>query len=244
MSNPLNPLIVQGDHTVLLEVDNPLYEEARDALARFAELVKSPEHIHTYRLTPLSIWNACAVGENADGIMAALGRLTKYPLPAHIAASVTDFAGRYGALKLTRSESSLELAARDLPLAEELAHQKSLDGLLLGRVGPCAFAVAPPDRGRLKQALIKLGYPTEDLAGYTVGDPFAIGLRAVALTGAGFALRDYQADAAACFFGGGGVRCKKLESPGIFLRKSGGVGSRTFIAPTPGRELIFRRHFC
>ncbi|MFA7232911.1 MAG: DNA repair helicase XPB [Terrimicrobiaceae bacterium] len=205
-SNPLNPLIVQGDHTVLLEVDNPLYEEARDALARFAELVKSPEHIHTYRLTPLSIWNACAVGENAAGIMDALERLTKYPLPAHIAASVTDFAGRYGALKLTRPGSSLVLTARDLPLAEELAHQKSLDALLRERLDSVSFAVEPPDRGRLKQALIKLGYPTEDLAGYAVGDPLAVSLRALTLSGAGFALRDYQAAAAACFFGGGGAR--------------------------------------
>jgi len=115
-SNPLNPPIVQGDHTVLLKVDNPRYVEARDALARFAELVKSPEHIHTYRLTPLSIWNACAVGENAGGIMETLERLTKYPLPAHIAASVTDFSGRYGALQLTRTETTLTLTARDLPL--------------------------------------------------------------------------------------------------------------------------------
>ncbi len=83
--NPENPLIVQGDHTVLIEVDNPLYPEARDALARFAELVKSPEHIHTYRITPLSIWNDCAVGETAASIVAALRRFTKYPLPPHIA---------------------------------------------------------------------------------------------------------------------------------------------------------------
>ena len=205
-SNPLNPLIVQGDHTILLEVDNPLYEEARDALARFAELVKSPEHIHTYRLTPLSIWNACAVGEDAAGIMDALSRLTKYPLPAHIAASVTDFAGRYGALKLTRSESSLVLTARNLPLAEELAHQRSLDSLLRERLDPCAFAVDPPDRGRLKQSLIKLGYPTEDLAGYTEGDPLAISLRSITLAGMSFALRDYQSGAASCFYGGGGAR--------------------------------------
>ena len=82
---PQNPLIVQGDHTVLLEVDNPRYADARDVLARFAELVKSPEHIHTYRLTPLSIWNACAVGETAESIVEALRRLSKYPLPGHVA---------------------------------------------------------------------------------------------------------------------------------------------------------------
>ena len=204
--NPQNPLIVQGDHTVLLEVDNPLYQEARDALARFAELVKSPEHIHTYRITPLSIWNACAVGETAADIMEALERLTKFPLPAHIAASVTDFAGRYGALKLTRQGIALVLTARDLPLAEELAHQQSLSSLLRNRVEPCAFLLEASDRGNLKQGLIKLGYPTEDLAGYSVGDPLEISLRTLTLSGAEFALRDYQSEAATCFYASGGVR--------------------------------------
>jgi superfamily II DNA or RNA helicase len=121
---PQNPLIVQGDHTVLLEVDHPLYPTARDAPARFAELVKSPEHIHTYRLTPLSIWNACAVGETAAGIVGTLQRLSKYPPPGHVATSVRDSAARYGCLQLTRrDDGSLLLSARDLPLAEELAHQ-------------------------------------------------------------------------------------------------------------------------
>jgi len=89
--HPDNPLIVQSDHTVLLEVDNPHHAAARDALARFAELIKSPEHIHTYRITPLSIWNACAVGETGDRIVETLRGLSKYPLPGHVAASVRDF---------------------------------------------------------------------------------------------------------------------------------------------------------
>jgi DNA excision repair protein ERCC-3 len=172
---PQNPLIVQGDHTVLLEVDNPRYADARDVLARFAELVKSPEHIHTYRLTPLSIWNACAVGETAESIVEALRRLSKYPLPGHVAASVRDFASRYGCLKLTRrDEGSLRLWARDLPLAEELAHQKTLVPLLRARPAPLEFDIAAAERGRLKQALIKLGFPTEDLAGYISGDDFPL----------------------------------------------------------------------
>ena len=136
---PQNPLIVQGDHTVLVEVDNPLYAEARDALARFAELVKSPEHIHTYRVTPLSIWNACAVGETARDHRRTLRRLSKYALPGHVGASVRDFAARYGCLKLTRRDGdSLLLRARDLPLAEELAHQKTSGasaGRQTGRIG-------------------------------------------------------------------------------------------------------------
>ncbi len=204
--NPENPLIVQGDHTVLIEVDNPFYPEARDALARFAELVKSPEHIHTYRITPLSIWNACAVGETADDIVAALRRFTKFPLPPHIAASVEDFAGRYGALKLRRDGDHLTLEAREDHLAAELAHQKSLASLLGRSPASRVFTVNPADRGRLKQSLIKLGYPTEDLAGYATGEPLPIHLRGQTLAGEPFALRDYQSDAAESFHANGDVR--------------------------------------
>ena len=205
--HPDNPLIVQGDHTVLVEVDNPLYAEARDALARFAELVKSPEHIHTYRVTPLSIWNACAVGETADSIVGALRRLSKYPLPGHVGASVRDFAARYGCLKLTRRDGdSLRLTARDLPLAEELAHQKTLAPLLRIRLAPLEFELPGGDRGRLKQALIKLGFPTEDLAGYLAGEAFPLTLRCVTLSGRVFAPRDYQSEAAEIFNAGGAER--------------------------------------
>ena len=204
---PENPLIVQGDHTVLLEVDNPLYVEARDALARFAELVKSPEHVHTYRITPLSIWNACTVGETAQSIVAALQRLSKFALPGHVGASIRDSAARYGCLKLERrDEGALLLQARDLPLAEELAHQKSLAPFLPARVSPLEFEVSAADRGRLKQALIKLGFPTEDLAGYRPGEEFPLDLRGRALTGAAFAPRDYQREAAARFYADGSTR--------------------------------------
>lgn len=204
---PQNPLIVQGDHTVLLEVDNPLYPEARDALARFAELVKSPEHVHTYRITPLSIWNACAVGETAQTIVATLQRLSKFALPGHVAASVRDSAARYGCLKLERKdEDHLLLRARDLPLAEELAHQKTLASFLSTRPGPLEFHVPAGERGRLKQALIKLGFPTEDLAGYLPGEELPIDLRSLSLGGAVFSPRDYQREAAVLFYAGGSVR--------------------------------------
>lgn len=205
--HPESPLIVQGDHTVLVEVDNPLYTEARDALARFAELVKSPEHIHTYRITPLSIWNACAIGETAEAIVEALRRLSKYALPGHVAVSVRDFAGRYGCLTLTRRDAnSLLLTARDLPLAEELAHQKTLASFLRARLAPLEFEVAAVERGRLKHALIKLGFPTEDLAGYRAGEEFAVELRRQTAAGQPFAPRLYQSEAAAIFYAGGTER--------------------------------------
>src|SRR5436305_10388663 len=100
--NPANRLIVQGDRTVLLEVDNPLYPEARDALAPFAELEKSPEHIHTYRLTPLSLWNAAAAGMSADAMIEALGRFSKFPLPPNLSVDLRELVGRYGRVKLER----------------------------------------------------------------------------------------------------------------------------------------------
>ncbi len=203
MASPQNPLIVQGDHTVLLEVDNPFYEDARDALALFAELVKSPEHVHTYRLTPLSIWNACAIGENADIILGELEKFTKYPLPEHVLASIRDFAGRYGALRLERMGEALLLTARDPALAEEIARQKSLGEFLASRAGSAGFTIAPVHRGRLKQALIKLGYPVEDLAGFVDGEALPLTLRGTTRAGMPFSLRHYQDDAAGAFLGGG-----------------------------------------
>jgi DNA excision repair protein ERCC-3 len=204
--NPQNPIIVQSDFTVLVEVDHPLYPDARDALARFAELVKSPEHIHTYRLTPLSIWNACASGAKAGEIVQTLARLSKYPVPEHISTSIRDFAGRYGCLQLSRQGADLLLTARDLPLAEELARQKALQVFLRSRPTPLTFEVVTADRGKLKQILIKLGFPTEDLAGYQAGEELDVVLRNLTLAGDSFEPRHYQREAAEVFFAGGAER--------------------------------------
>src|SRR5918998_625096 len=100
--NPSNPIIVQSDKSVLLEVDNPLYNEARDELARFAELEKSPEHVHTYRITPLSLWNAAAAGTTAQHILAMLEQYGKYPLPGNVRVDILDYVSRYGRLKMIK----------------------------------------------------------------------------------------------------------------------------------------------
>ena len=205
-AQPQNPLIVQSDHTVLAEVDNPLYPEARDALARFAELVKSPEHIHTYRITPLSIWNARAIGDTAETVIETRRRDSKYALPQHLEANLFEYAARYGCLRLTSQGDALLLTARDLPLAEELARREALFPYLRERIGAVAFLVPAGERGRLKQALIKLGFPTEDLVGYVTGEPLELDLRPVTLGGAPFHLRPYQREAADLFHLGGGER--------------------------------------
>ena len=203
---PENPLIVQGDHTVLLEVDSPRYLFARDALARFAELIKSPEHIHTYRITPLSIWNACAAGVETAEIVDTLHEFSKYDVPQHVAVEIRDYASRFGRLRLSRDSRGLVLAASDRPLAEEIGHSKHVAPLLGKRLSPLEFYVAPLARGRLKQALVKIGFPVEDLAGYREGETLPISLRVTTGRGESFQLRRYQDEAARVFHANGTAR--------------------------------------
>jgi len=201
-----NPLIVQGDRTVLLEVDNPAYAEARDALARFAELEKSPEHFHTYRISPLSLWNAAAAGLSAADILAALDRFTKYPVPGNIEFEVRDFVARYGRLKLERRDGGLVLTSTDAPLIAEILRHKLVRPFLAEPLDAFTLAVLPDRHGHVKQALIKIGYPVEDLAGYADGTPLPFALRATTSEGKPFVVRPYQRDAADAFHAGGSAR--------------------------------------
>lgn len=202
-----NPLIVQSDHTILAEVDSPRYAEARDALLGFAELVKSPEHVHTYRITPLSIWNACAAGHDADAIVSALEQYARYDPPANVLREVRDYASRYGRLRLVRHDDShLRLESDDSSLTELIAGHRETASLLHEREDAKGFRVAPADRGRLKQALVKAGFPAEDLAGYTPGEPLEVQLREKTIAGQAFALRAYQHEAVDAFHAAGGER--------------------------------------
>lgn len=204
--DPTNPLIVQGDRTVLVEVDNPRYAEARDALAPFAELEKSPEHIHTYRLTPLSLWNAAAAGLTAEAMADVLRRYSKFPIPGNLIADIAELVGRYGRVRLERDGARLRLVCADRPLLEELARQPKVRDYLGERLAPDSFAVEAAFRGVLKQGLIAVGYPAEDLAGYTEGALLPLGLRRVTRAGLPFQVRDYQREAADVFYAGGDVR--------------------------------------
>jgi DNA excision repair protein ERCC-3 len=203
-----NPLIVQGDRSILVEVDNPRYAEARDALAPFAELEKSPEHIHTYRLTPLSLWNAAAAGMTAEAMLEVLGRFSKFPLPANLAADLREIVSRYGRVRLEKHEDKLRLICPDRALLEELARQPRIRDYLGERLGSDSFLIDPSFRGVLKQALIAVGYPAEDLAGYTEGAPLPLPLtlRQLARSGLPFRVRDYQRQAAEVFYAGGDAR--------------------------------------
>src|SRR5438128_11278018 len=134
--DPTNPLIVQGDRSVLVEVDNPRYSEARDALAPFAELEKSPEHVHTYRLTPLSLWNAAAAGITAEAMLDVLRRYSKFPLPGNLGTDLAELVARYGRVRLDRDGDHLRLVCTDRPLLEELARQPRVRDYLGARHDP------------------------------------------------------------------------------------------------------------
>jgi DNA excision repair protein ERCC-3 len=205
--DPANPFIVQSDRSVLVEVDNPRYAEARDALAPFAELEKSPEHIHTYRISNLSLWNAAAAGFTADQMVAVLNRYTKVPIPGNLPADIAETVSRYGRVRLERfDDQSLKLVCQDRPLLAELTRQKQLRAYLGEKIDESSIAVDPAHRGVLKQALIAVGYPAEDLAGYTEGQVLPLALRETSQSGQPFRIRDYQRDAADVFHAGGNVR--------------------------------------
>src|SRR5436190_2961498 len=150
--DPNNPLIVQGDRSILVEVDNPRYAEARDALAPFAELEKSPEHIHTYRLTPLSLWNAAAAGLKAEEMVDVLRNYSKFPLPTNLPADIAEVVSRYGRVHLERLGEKLRLVCKDRPLLEELIRQPKVREFLGERHDKESFLVEPAFRGVLKQA--------------------------------------------------------------------------------------------
>jgi DNA excision repair protein ERCC-3 len=204
--DPANPLIVQGDRTVLVEVDNALYAEARDALAPFAELEKSPEHIHTYRISDLSLWNAAAAGITAEQMIDVLTRYSKFPVPSNLPVDIAERVSRYGRVKLERAGERLRLVCADAPLLAELARQPKLRQYLGEKLDSSSYAIERGFRGVVKQALITIGYPAEDLAGYTEGADLALHLRTVARCGLPFVVRDYQREAVDVFHAGGDVR--------------------------------------
>ncbi|MBL8028175.1 MAG: DEAD/DEAH box helicase [Fibrobacteres bacterium] len=206
---PDNPLIVQSDRSILLEVSNPKYAEARDALSPFAELVKSPEYIHSYRITPLSLWNAAAAGHALEDIIASLEKFGKYDIPGNIRFEIEDYYKRYGRLVIEPSgtPNQLLLKSDSENLLTELISQKAISCFAEGRTGPTTLLFPIMMRGVIKQALIKIGFPAEDLAGYTEGDPFPFKLREVTLIEKKpFGLRDYQINSAAAFYAAGSRR--------------------------------------
>jgi DNA excision repair protein ERCC-3 len=193
------PLIVQSDKTLLLEVDSPAAVECRREIAPFAELERSPEHVHTYRLTSLGLWNARAAGHDAEQVVDTLLRWSRYAVPHALLVDVAETMDRYGRLRLEKHPvHSLVLVSTDRAVLEEVRRSKKIAPMLGERVDEDTIAVHASERGHLKQMLLKIGWPAEDLAGYVDGEHHAIGLVADDWT-----MRPYQLEAVESFWHGG-----------------------------------------
>lgn len=198
------PLVVQSDRTLLLEVDHPDAEACRIAIAPFAELERAPEHIHTYRLTPLGLWNARAAGHDAEQVVDTLITWSRYPVPSSLLVDVADTMGRYGRLRIEKHPThGLVLVTTDRPVLTEVLRSAKVKGLVGAKIDDDTVIVHPSERGHLKQVLLKLGWPAEDLAGYVDGERHQIELSAGADGDGGWELRPYQQLAAESFWHGG-----------------------------------------
>jgi DNA excision repair protein ERCC-3 len=202
-----NPLIVQADRSIYLETFSPRAEEARAAISPFAELEKSPEHLHTYRLTPLSLWNAASSGQESGTMVEALRRFSKFPVPDNVVTDIQELVARWGRIQLLEASGALALEVQpgDEALLLELSKQKRVAPLLGERLAKRSFAVPLLHRGLIKQELLEVGWPVEDLAGYSDGLDLPVALAS------SLSVRAYQQGAAEAFFlagsrqGGSGV---------------------------------------
>jgi DNA excision repair protein ERCC-3 len=193
------PLIVQSDKTLLLDIDHPMSTECRRAIAPFAELERSPEHIHTYRLTPLGLWNARAAGHDAEQVIDTLIKYSRYAVPHSILIDVAETMSRYGRLRLEMDPvHGLILITTDTAVLEEVIRAKKIAPLLGARIDPETITVLPSQRGQIKQSLLHLGWPAEDFAGYVDGQAHEI-----SLVQKDWKIRPYQELAAEGFWHGG-----------------------------------------
>lgn len=193
------PLIVQSDKTALLEVDHPDASEARHDLAIFAELERAPEHIHTYRITRLGLWNARAAGHDSDFVLGVLDKYAKFAVPSGVRADIAETMNRYGRLSIRKSAAGeLELYSNERAILLEASKHRKIAELLDGPISNEAFRIQPWARGQVKQELLKLGWPAEDFAGYAAGTPHDI-----SLGNGDWKIRDYQTKAVEKFWEGG-----------------------------------------
>jgi len=193
------PLIVQSDKTLLLDIDHSMSTECRRAIAPFAELERSPEHIHTYRLTPLGLWNARAAGHDAEQVIDTLIKYSRYAVPHSILIDVAETMSRYGRLRLEMDPvHGLILITTDTAVLEEVIRAKKIAPLLGARIDAETITVLPSQRGQIKQSLLRLGWPAEDFAGYVDGQAHDI-----SLVQKDWKIRPYQELAAEGFWHGG-----------------------------------------
>lgn len=195
------PLIIQSDRTLLVEVHSPHFTACRNAIIAFSELIKSPEHIHTFSISPLSLWNACSAGLDSQTILERLSRWSRYPIPDSVAFFIKDMSSRYGAIRLVENPEgeSLILEVDDNSTFQEILHRRELSDIL--RVNGNRFELNPYDRGTVKLKLIKCGFPVDDRIPLLKGSPITLSLRQTTLSGYRFEVRDYQAEAVSAILG-------------------------------------------
>ncbi len=196
-----NPLIVQSDMSMLLEVNSPLYEEVRDAIVPFSEIVKTPEHVHTYRISAISLWNSASAGLNPDQVIERLNKYSRYEISHNLIIGIRELMGRYGRVKIENyDKENFQLSTDNQVLLELFLHTDSVSPYLGELISPCSCLLQPLYRGVVKQALIKIGYPAIDIAGYTQGESLEININEEV-----FSPRSYQIMARDSFYKGGTV---------------------------------------
>jgi len=207
MKSSEKPVIVQGDGSILLEVMSASYEDARDAILPFAELIKSPEYVHTYMVSPLSVWNAASIGIGYDDIIDRLKQYSRYDIPDGVLFRIRDSYSRWDAIKLLPCrEGILKVEARDDLVFKDITSRPKVKDVIVDFEPPNVFMIPSNMRGRFKHMLIKIGYPVNDLVGYEQGKALDIVLRTVSASDEQFALRQYQNEAVDNFWAGGGPR--------------------------------------
>jgi len=204
MYTPDKPLIIQSDGSILLEVLSGVYEEARDAILPFAELIKSPEYVHTYRITPLSLWNAAAMGISHEEVLEGLTRYARYDIPHTVVSRIAEAFDRWDAVRLYRQDTdTLRVEVRSDGLLNQLMAKREIAQVIVDHVPPGGFLIPSGIRGRFKHNLIKMGYPVHDLVGYDRGDDLDVDLRGQTASEQAFSLRPYQVEAADSYWAGG-----------------------------------------
>ena len=203
-----NPLIVQGDRSLLLDVHAPLAEECRNALIPFAELEKSPEHLHTYKLTPLSLWNAASAGFSAQDAVDVLNKYARYDVPQSVVAWINEVSGRFGKIRLVEvpktqddEEQYLSLQAQSEAIYKEIGANTAVKKMLGTGAAKNSYLIKLTDRGTIKQLLLEAGWPVKDEVALTDGEPLEINLKTQTSSGAPLVIRDYQTSAAKALVG-------------------------------------------
>ena len=204
--NVNNPIIVQSDKTLLVEVNNTLYTEVRDKLSKFAEVIKSPEYMHTYKISPLSLWNAASCGMCSEKIIGILEKYSKYEVPQNVIKDIEDNINKYGKIKLVREENSLVLISEDIYIMKEIANYKGINKCFKEKINDVKYKINENMRGEIKLSLIKLGYPVEDIGGYIEGKKYEMSLKKFTSLGEQLSIRDYQREASEIFYSEGSAK--------------------------------------